>query len=113
MLNLPTYLKKTAAVFLVLVFAVSITPTIVFHNWFADHQDTTRKIDNQCQEERLGSQTINCDCDHIVAESPFTGVTIAGIGHAPIIFNLYRAETPVIYFSSSIYQHDLRGPPVI
>jgi hypothetical protein len=113
MLSIRTYLKKTAAVFLVLVFAVSITPTVVFHNWFADHKDTTRKIDNQCQEERLSNQTINCDCDHIVAESPFTGAAIAGIHPAPIVFNLSRAEKPVIYFSSSIEQRDLRGPPAV
>ena len=107
------YLKKAASIFLVLVFALSITPTIVFHNWLADHQDTVRVIDKNDHEEELGNQTINCKCDHIVAESPFTGTGIASISPAPIAFNLTRAEKPVIYFTSPLTQHDLRGPPAV
>lgn len=96
-----------------LVFALSITPTIVFHNLFAQHQDTVRKISANSEHEQVGNQTINCHCDHIVAESPFTGTTIPVLGPAPIAYDLFRTEKPVHYIAALITLHDLRGPPAI
>ncbi len=108
-----TYIKRTVAGFLLLIFALSITPTIVFHNWFSDHTDTQRKKINDCKTEQVGKQTFNCHCDNIVAESPFTGTAITAISPAPRVFNLFKTAKLVLYFSSPVVQHDLRGPPAV
>ena len=95
-----------------MLFAFSITPTIVFHNWLANHTDTYKKATGT-KGQQLGKQTFNCHCDNIVAESPFTEpetftgsvpsqsfavVTTAGIVQLP--------ASPTIFYS-------LRGPPVV
>lgn len=106
------YIQKTAAALMLLVFAISITPTIVFHNWFADHTDTVRKITHN-KTEQIGKQTFNCDCNNIVAESPFTETSIVCILPAPLSYNLFKAERQLLFFSSPSVLHSLRGPPVV
>lgn len=97
---------------MLLVFALSITPAIVFHNWFAGHTDTVRKITNN-QAEQIGKQTFNCHCDNIVAESPFTETDKASIFPPQQSYNLFKAVSQVLFFSSPSTLHSLRGPPVV
>lgn len=97
---------------MLLIFALSITPTIVFHNWLADHTDTVKKITNN-QTEQIGKQTFNCHCDNIVAESPFTEIAKVSILPPQQSYNLFKAERQVLFFSSPSPLHSLRGPPVV
>jgi hypothetical protein len=97
---------------MLLVFAFSITPTIVFHNWLADHTDTVKKI-TDTKGDQIGKKTFNCHCDNIVAESPFTepGKTI--IAPARQVFSLLKAEKHVQLTSLPHHFFLLRGPPVV
>jgi hypothetical protein len=97
---------------MLLVFTLSITPTIVFHNWLADHTDTVRKITNN-QTGQIGKITFNCHCDNIVAESPFTENATASILPPLRSYNLFKAEKQVLFFYSPSPLHALRGPPVV
>jgi hypothetical protein len=105
-------IRKIVAALMLIVFAFSITPVIVFHNWLANHTDTYKKTaDTKAQQ--LGKQTFNCHCDHIVAESPFTepetfkslpAFQVFAITNTVDIVQL--PGTPTIFYS-------LRGPPVV
>ena len=97
---------------MLIVFAFSITPTIVLHNWLANHTDTYKKsVDTKTQQ--VGNKTFNCHCDNIVAESPFTQPeTFRNIPPVQIFSIAATADivqlpcTPHIFYS-------LRGPPVV
>ncbi len=97
---------------MLMLFAFSITPTIVFHNWLADHSDTVKKS-AETKGEQLGKQTFNCHCDHIVAESPFTGPDNAITSFPATAFSLFKAELQFQYTSSPYIHYSLRGPPTV
>jgi len=106
------FIQKTVAVSMLIVFAFSITPTIVFHNWFANHNDTVRKSGNTTGEQ-LGKITFNCHCDHIVAESPFTEPGKLVSQPLRVVFAVEQAGTVVQPLTATSIFHSLRGPPVV
>jgi hypothetical protein len=59
------------AAFMLAVFAFSITPKILLHNFVANHKDTpfTSNFEKTAQFHKAG---FNCSCDNLVVESPFT-----------------------------------------
>ena len=105
-------IKKIVAAFMLIVFAFSITPTIVLHNLVVNHTDTYKKsADTKAQQ--LGKQTFNCHCDNIVAESPFTepAKEISNIPEA--IFLIVNAEKQLRFTTSPHIFYSLRGPPAV
>ena len=105
-------IKKIVAASLLLVFSFSITPTIVFHNWLADHADTVKKPD--CSNgEQLGRITFNCHCDHIVAESPFTDISKEIQLDADLLFLPEKVEKTISFVTASYSFFLLRGPPLV
>ena len=104
-------IKKLVAVALVMVFAFSITPTIVFHNWLAIHTDTFKE--DNTKSDQLGKQTFNCHCDHVVAESPFTEPEKAVITYPAQTFSLSKSELQVQFISAPNFLYSLRGPPTV
>lgn len=97
---------------MLVAFAFSITPTIVFHNWLANHTDTYKKATNT-KEQQLGKQTFNCHCDNIVAESPFTEPgTLTGAVSAQNFVLAATVDIVQIPASPTIF-YSLRGPPVV
>jgi len=97
---------------MVVIFAISITPTIVFHNWLADHTDTFTKAAHK-EGEQLGKKTFNCHCDHIVAESPFTGAAGIIINYPAQPLSSVKVDLQVDFISSQHFLYSLRGPPTI
>jgi hypothetical protein len=104
--------KKIVAAFMLIVFAFSITPTIVLHNWLANHTDTYKKT-TDTKAQQLGKQTFNCHCDNIVAESPFTEPgTFKSL--SPIqIFTVVTTVNILQLPSSPAIFYSLRGPPIV
>jgi hypothetical protein len=105
-------IQKIIAAFMVVVFAFSITPTIVFHNWLANHTDTVKKT-AEAKGDQLGKQTFNCHCDNIVAESPFTGPSKAIITYSSQPFSSVKVDLQVRFISSQRFLYSLRGPPTV
>ncbi|MEO6541302.1 MAG: hypothetical protein ABIN74_09940 [Ferruginibacter sp.] len=105
-------IKKIVAAAMLIVFALSITPTIIFHNWFAGHTDTAKKITDQ-KDEQVGKQTFNCHCDNIVAESPFTEPAQTIIPPAEQLFSPVKFDKQRSLTNSPNIFHSLRGPPVV
>lgn len=105
-------IKKIVAAAILIVFAFSITPTIVFHNWLVNHTDTFKK-DAHKKGDQLGKQTFNCHCDHVVAESPFTEPAKATINYPAQSFSLFKAELQLQFTASPYFLYTLRGPPTV
>ncbi len=97
---------------MLIVFAFSITPTIVLHNWLANHTDTCKKAADP-KTQQLGKKTFNCHCDNIVAESPFTQPeTFKSL--PPLQIFAVAATIDIVQLPSSPYVfYSLRGPPVV
>ncbi len=105
-------IQRSIAALLMLVFSLSITPTIVLHNWVADHTDAVRKF-NDGSSDQVGTQKIYCHCDHIVAESPFTGTEAIRIAVPEKIFTPEPGQAVVSVTASARYYFSLRGPPAV
>lgn len=105
-------IKKIVAAAMLMLFAFSITPTIVFHNWLVNHSDSF-KADANTKGDQLGKQTFNCHCDHVVAESPFTEPDKTIITYPAQTFSLFKAELQEQYTSSPYSLYSLRGPPAV
>jgi hypothetical protein len=105
-------IQKIAAVAMLIVFAISITPAIVFHNWLARHTDTFRKNENS-HGPQWGKQTFNCECGHIVAESPFTGPDKAIISYPSQSHTSLKVDLHIHPLSELPLLYSLRGPPAV
>ena len=105
-------IQKIVAAALLIVFAFSITPAIVFHNWLADHTDTLKKC-TDTNGEQLGKQTFNCKCDNIVAQSPFTDPDKEINTPVENIFSSVKVDKHVHFTTALHIFYSLRGPPAV
>jgi len=71
MLHRPLIRQFLAGVLLI-IFAFSITPKKALHDWLANHTDKT-STPLLGHGAVISTAGFNCDCDNLVAESPFTG----------------------------------------
>ncbi len=104
-----TVLKKITCIFILCMFLLSITPKQVLHFLAADHQDQPcKKINDRLQ---LNATGFNCDCDSIVATSPFTDADVVPeIDHTEYFAAaVEHACTPLAYTEANYF--NLRGPP--
>jgi hypothetical protein len=91
-----------------MVFTFSITPKRIFHMILANHTDATSCDLKTQQVKKLG---FNCDCDNLVAESPFTN-DIASIELIiPLAFVGQHKLQRVTFISTLPPYSCLRGPP--
>lgn len=97
---------------MLIVFAISITPTIIFHDLFANHNDSVGKLNNP-NPEQVGKKLFNCHCDNIVAESPFTETAALILPCAKQYFAIAKTDKPVQFSSTQHISTKLRGPPVV
>jgi hypothetical protein len=98
------------AAFILVVFAFSTMPRIILHTWFASHEDVAGKKSSSAAKQ-VNTAAYHCNCDHVVAESPFTLLAAApGCLAASYILVLQHAiSTAVPVFSYHVAA--LRGPP--
>lgn len=106
-----TTIQKTKAIFLLLVFAFSITPKALFHDLLANHKDAPA-----CSQVHkmavLHHEGYNCHFDDLVVSVPFLLVSDQPTG----LTNFYFAKEQASFYSSftqSFLQHkENRGPPL-
>lgn len=94
-----------------MVFAISITPRIVLHGWFASHKDSAGIKLSNSGGQQFTKAVFNCNCDHIVAESPFTEP-----GNVFELYTLQPFSTQqkihfCSFYSVKYFFFTLRGPP--
>ena len=92
-------------------FSLSITPRLFLHALFADHKDTVSRVVKK--GDNVGNTGFTCDCNNLVATSPFTDT------HDEISIGIQTSyQESVALFSTRIFQNthqffELRGPPVL
>lgn len=106
------FIKKIIAFVMLMVFAFSITPTIIFHNWLANHTDAVQKTTGTGHEQ-VGKKLFNCHCDNIVAESPFTYTGSILVSAPQQVFSSPQNNNTVHLHPSPHFYFSLRGPPVV
>ena len=107
----PPIIRYFTAVFMLLTMALSVTPKAYLHHWFAAHKDVSVKKEGAGQPQ-VSKQLFHCNCDNLVAESPFTDhdhdlklTTFSAL-------SIQQGSKPVSLYSSAPCFFSLRGPPV-
>lgn len=97
---------------MVLILAFSITPKKFLHDLVADHQDDITIAVND-GHDHIDHHGFNCNCDNLVATSPFTEHNVSIQIYTPVYFSdyspLYASGIKSITHSFSA----LRGPPAL
>ena len=92
-------------------FLLSITPKQVLHIISANHKDQpSKKISDKTEYSQVG---FNCDCNSIVATSPFTGTADKIEISRAVDFPVYTENVLVSLSSTDKFYFELRGPPAI
>jgi len=103
------YIPRIISGFLLIIFALSITPKQLLHDLFARHADN-RPVKSNAAVQLVVDSGYNCDRDHLVAESSFIGgqpvFTFLSFSFFPsyILKNISFTSVYGIYSA-------LRGPP--
>ena len=98
---------------MLLVFSLSITPKQYLHDVFAGHQDmaVTAKTSKETQVTKQG---YHCECNNLVATSPFTTHESFKDIEAPVVYRVAVVNELSQGFTSFRFNsHGLRGPPAI
>ena len=105
-------IKRFLAFVVLFVFAFSITPKRFLHDLFAGHSDTCTKIYN-ANDSQVAKLGFKCECDNLVATSPFIEAEEQFILNAPPAFPKTWSQQLSIVFSSTPNFIELRGPPAL
>jgi hypothetical protein len=104
------FLKTSLAAFLLVLFTFSITPRKILHDALARHADSSN---SNFKTPHVTTNGFNCNCNSLVAESPFTDDSYSIDIIVPLIY-LESHQIPTFRFHTL---HDvftpLRGPPSI
>lgn len=97
---------------MLLLFAFSITPKRWLHDVFASHKDRMAYSLNQ-EHPSVTAEHINCHCDNIVADSPFTlanpAFAILALSQYPVYTVAPATDAAAPEFATFL----LRGPPSV
>lgn len=95
-----------------LVMAFSITPKKFLHDLVADHQDDITIAIND-GHDHIDHHGFNCNCDNLVATSPFTEHTNNIQFYTPAFFGGYTAACSPDIKNITHPFFALRGPPAL
>jgi hypothetical protein len=92
------------------VFAFSITPKIILHQFVANHKDTpfASNYEKTAQIHRAG---LNCNCDNQVVESPFTDDFRPFQIYINSFFSSPSVPDTEDFQNAQFHYQTLRGPP--
>ena len=107
-----TYIKSLSAGLMLIIFSFSITPRIFFHNWLASHKDARSNLP-AADQHQVGHVFYNCNCDNIVAESPFTQQDDLAVLLPVQCYAIPVEATTPAFYSAGYFLFSLRGPPSV
>ncbi len=102
--------KNISSILLLFVFTVGITPKKTFHNWFANHKDSTSTIPDG-KTQQITKAGFTCSCDDLVAESHFITFSSLTIIDKPSALSFVSPDISS-FVSLSLFHNNLRGPPL-
>jgi len=106
-------LKNITGAFILFAFLLSITPRQTLHSLVANHKDQSAKKNTDKDKLQFNEVGFNCDCNSIVATSPFTGSTFKPAVAKLIHFSSYEISSFTSLASADHFYFKLRGPPVM
>lgn len=99
-----------SAVFVIVMLLFSITPKRFLHDLIADHKDTVTTAVND-GKDHIDHHGFRCNCDNLVATSPFISQDIMEEPVMPTnensVLTTYTSGSKAAIF----YHFSLRGPP--
>ena len=110
---MPLFLRKFLAGVTLIIFSLSITPTHLLHNYFANHKDGDHFLcGNELEKTSLHKTSTYCKCVDLVANAPFDGIDHWDIPKPLVVFytaynSLYKNQ----YKECCHVTTQLRGPP--
>ena len=113
MLIVNNYIKKSLAVVLLAIFALSNTPTKYLHHLFADHADFKGKVVNNSSVPQLSVTGLNCHCESNVVIAPYT---LSGSFEVNPLLPTITAYPESLSYSIILFgsiSFGLRGPPSV
>lgn len=106
-------IKQVYAALLLLVFTVGITPRLFLHTLFANHKDSRcEAVSHYGNPQHLSKTKLSCDCENIVAESPFTSEDGSFHLTYPPGFTDQPEYVRHFFHPAYFFFFSLRGPPV-
>ena len=110
-MNCSIYIRKSIAIILLAIFALSNTPTKYLHKLFANHTDFVSKTLTDSNTPQLNVSGLNCHCESNVVIAPYTIENSFTISPPSLEFSpLTVAGIYKINYSES-FSFGLRGPP--
>ena len=91
-----------------LVFALAIAPKQMLHDAIATHKHHYAK---SSPESQIINYAFSCDCDNLVAESPFVDFTDEIIISSQPKYAVFFPQLGIDYQPISLKSFRLRGPP--
>lgn len=104
-------LKKLSCVFICCSFLLSITPKQVLHFMVANHKDSHASQPTGTAE--VGAAGFHCDCNSIVATSPFTEPFQSQLAVAVNAYHPYISLPSKEVLSLTYFYYRHRGPPAL
>lgn len=103
-------IQSFSAVFVIVMLLFSITPKRFLHDLIADHKDTVTIATND-GKDHIDHHGFRCDCDNLVATSPFISQDIMAEPLTPTIENSFFTTYTSGSKAAIYYNFSLRGPP--
>lgn len=104
--------KVVLAGVMMILFAFSITPKKLLHNLIVDHQDSIAVAHSDADIPiHINENGFHCNCDNLVAESPFTGQSDPYVFAPFLSFTIQQDALPVSFHTHTCFFSALRGPP--
>jgi hypothetical protein len=105
-------IRQVYAFFFLLLFTLSITPKIYFHDVVADHKDViTTCVHPEKPKACLHQQGYNCELNDPVISSPYLSVAISTWSLPEIYFAISPAPSVVSIKQECLIHKESRGPP--
>jgi hypothetical protein len=98
--------------FLLLVFALGITPKLTLHNLIATHKDGSSAVKKNGQTA-VGKYAFNCQCENQVIESPFMANLDCFVLSNTQFFTSFENDFTENYLAQHLFGFTLRGPPTV
>lgn len=107
-------IRSLLALMLLLIFTISTTPRRYWHDLFAGHTDTTVCDTPADGKQHLRDAGFQCDCNKLVATSPFTEQDEIVVASLPRLFYTpQQTSLSSVLLAVAEHVHALRGPPVL
>lgn len=105
-------IRKSSALFLLVLISLATTPKLLLHNIFANHKDSSFQLGKE-GHAKLTNTVINCHAQDLVVEAPFINHSITELSTPGVSFKLPFSETVASLLSLTEFYFELRGPPAI